>query len=173
MMAFGEKERAGRVAISPRDHCRFGLLYLRQGLWGNQRLLSAEHIRIATTSPIPLTIPRTRAEPAEMIAGQRTIGSKNVPDDQCDHLGCYSFMWWINGERSSGKRLWPDAPTDTFASLGHTNGKRGLVVIPSLDLVMAWNDTTLDKKPWPDPRIDPPPLNTALGLLISATSAGK
>ena len=173
MMAFGEKERAGRVAISPRDHCRFGLLYLRHGQWRDQRLLSAEHVRLATTSPLPLTIPRTRAERADMIAGQRTIGSKDIPDDHCDHLGSYSFMWWVNGVRPSGKRLWPDAPPDTFASLGHTNGKRGLVIIPSLDLVMAWNDTTLDKKPWAEPGIDPPPLNTALGLLVSAASPVK
>lgn len=170
MMAFGKGERVGRVAISPRDHCRFGLLYLRHGLWGTQRLLSAENVRLVTSSPLPLTLPRTRAEPADMIADQRSIGSEDVPDDQCDHFGCYSCMWWVNGTRPSGKRLWSDAPPDTFAALGHKNGKRGLVIIPSLDLVMAWNDTTLDRRPWAEPGVDPPPLNTALGLLVSAAS---
>jgi CubicO group peptidase (beta-lactamase class C family) len=32
-LAFGLKDRPGRVAISPRDFARFGLLYLRQGKW--------------------------------------------------------------------------------------------------------------------------------------------
>jgi CubicO group peptidase (beta-lactamase class C family) len=32
-MAFGLKDRPGRLAISPRDFARFGLLYLREGKW--------------------------------------------------------------------------------------------------------------------------------------------
>lgn len=174
MLAFGPGDRPGRVAISVRDHCRFGLLYLRQGRWpatdgsGMLQLLSPEHIRLATQSPLPVTLPRTRAEAAAMLPGQRSIGSRRIPDDQTDHLGCYSWLWWVNGTRTSGQRLWPEAPADAFAALGHEHGMRGLAVIPSLDLVLAWNDTTLDQKPWPDQVTNPHPLNEAFRLLGEA-----
>ncbi len=141
-MAFGTGDRPGRVGISPRDHARFGLLYLREGDWGGTRLLSAANARTAVTSPLPNSIPRTAGQAAEMIAGQRSIGSTTVPDDQTDHLGSYSWLWWTNGVDRTGKRLLPDAPLDAFMSSGH-GGKRALVVVPSLDLVCAWNDTTI------------------------------
>jgi hypothetical protein len=43
----------------------------------------------------------------------------------------------------AGRRHWPEAPLDTFAALGH-GGKRACVVIPSLDLVVTWNDTNIN-----------------------------
>ena len=176
MLAFGAGDRPGRVAISVRDHCRFGLLYLRQGVWPGERgdlvaLISSNHVAMATRSPLPLSLPRTRARAAGMIPGQPSLGSRRVPDDQTDHLGCYSWLWWVNGVRASGRRLWPEAPADAFAALGHEHGKRGLVVLPSLDLVMAWNDSTLDRRPWMDPALDPHPLNEALRLLVAAVAA--
>lgn len=39
----------GGVWISTLDHARFGLLFLRRGLWGNIRILSEDWIRMATT----------------------------------------------------------------------------------------------------------------------------
>jgi len=175
MLAFGVEARPGRVAISPRDHCRFGLLYLRHGFWpaagggGLVSLIASNHVALATRSPLPLSLPRTRAQAAEMIPGQRSMGSRRIPDDQTDHFGCYSWLWWVNGVRAPGRRLWPDAPADAFGALGHEHGMRGLIVIPSLDLVMAWNDTTLDRRPWTNPVSDPHPLNVALRLLAAAS----
>lgn len=142
-LAFGPGNRPGRVAVSPRDHARFGLLYLREGDWGGRRVLSREHARMAVTSPLPNSIPRTAGKAADMIPGQRSIGSTRVPDDQTDHLGSYSWLWWTNGVDRAGKRHWPDAPVDAYASLGH-GGKRALVVVPSLDLVAAWNDSKIE-----------------------------
>lgn len=72
-------------------------------------------------------------------------------------------MWWINGEDGDGARLWPDAPTGTFAALGHANGMRGMAVIPSLDLVISWNDTSLGDRPE-----KPEPLNKVFMLLQEA-----
>ena len=77
-----------------------------------------------------------------MIPGQRSIGSKRIPDNQCDHLGSYSFMWWINGVDRNAQKLLPDAPDDTFMASGH-GSKRAVVVIPSLDLIVSWNDTNI------------------------------
>ena len=162
-LAFGLGERAGRLAVSPRDFARFGLLYLHGGNWKGKQLISAEHVREATTTPVPATLPRTRGEAAELCPEQRTMGSQKIPDNQTDHDGSYSWLWWVNGIDAEGKRKWPDAPADLFAALGHRNGMRGMAVIPSLDLVMSWNDTALGDMPE-----DPEPLATVFSLLAQA-----
>ncbi|HWA87505.1 MAG TPA: hypothetical protein VG710_14850, partial [Opitutus sp.] len=152
LLAFGTENRAGRLAISPRDYARFGLLYLRHGKWRDRQLLSAEHVKMAVTSPLPSDFPRTTAKEAEMIAGQRTMGATEKPDDETDHRGSYSWLWWINGVDRHGRRFWPGVPDDVYAALGHANGQRGLAVMPSLDLVVAWNDTVfgqLPEEPYP------------------------
>jgi hypothetical protein len=141
MMAFGTRDRAGRVAISCRDFCRFGLLYLRDGEWADKRVLSAESVRTATASPLAGRFPRAGRKAAEMIPGQRSIGSTSRPDNQCDHLGSYSFCWWTNGLDRDGKRHWPDAPEDTYGAFGH-GGIRAMIVIPSRRIVLSWNAAT-------------------------------
>jgi len=138
--AFQSPERSGRMAISVRDHARIGLLYLRQGRWGTRTILPLTDVQAATTSPLPASLPRTKGEPARMIPGQRSLGGGS---NQTDHFGSYSFAWWTNGVDRDGRRHWPDAPHDAYAALGH-GGRRALVVIPSLDLVAAWNDAGVE-----------------------------
>jgi hypothetical protein len=139
-LAFGMKDRPGRLAISPRDFARFGLLYLHGGKWKGKALIDPRHVKTALGSPVPARVPRTRGKPAEMIRGQRTIGGGR---NQTDHMGSYSFAWWTNGVDRAGKRHWPGAPRNTFAALGH-GGKRGLVVMPGLGLVASWNDSRIN-----------------------------
>jgi len=138
-MAFGTGNRPGRLAISPRDFTRFGLLYLRSGRWKGKQLISAEHARMAVANPLPVTIPRTKGKSAEMIRGQRSIGGGS---NQCDHNGSYSFAWWVNGVGRDGKRNWPDVPADVYGCFGHGD-IRAVVVLPSLDLIVSWNDTKI------------------------------
>ena len=47
LMAFGTRDRPGRLKISPRDFCRFGLLYLRGGAWRGRQIVSADHVQLA------------------------------------------------------------------------------------------------------------------------------
>jgi CubicO group peptidase (beta-lactamase class C family) len=129
----------GRLAISPRDFARFGLLYLHEGNWRGRQLISREHVREILTSPLANSIPRTQGKRAEMIPRQRSLGGGS---NQTDHLGSYSFAWWTNGVDRDGRRHWPAAPSDTFAALGHF-GRRALVVIPSRDLIVVWNESLL------------------------------
>ena len=75
LMAFGTKDRAGRLSISPRDFCRFGLLYMRQGRWNDVQVLKEAYAVMATSSPLPADLPRAGTRIAEMIPGQRTLGS--------------------------------------------------------------------------------------------------
>ncbi len=165
LLAFGDGDRAGRLRISPRDFCRLGLLYLHEGVWRGETLIAPAYARTVTRTPLPLSLPRTKARAAEMISGQRTLGSRQIPDDQTDHLGSYSWAWWVNGRRASGQRLWPDAPEEVYSCLGHKHGKRGMMVIPAWRVVMSWNDSRLDEYPWEDPSQDPHPLNEVFRLL--------
>lgn len=142
MMAFGTKNRPGRVGISVRDFARFGLLYLREGNWNGKQPISREHATVAVSSPLPNSIRRAGRKAAEMIPGQRTLGSGSKPDNQTDHLGSYSWLWWINGIDREGTRMWPDAPHDTYGAFGH-GGPRAMWVIPSLDIVVSYNDARL------------------------------
>jgi hypothetical protein len=140
MLAFGGKDRPGRLAISPRDFARFGLLYLREGRWNGKQVLPAALVRQAIGAPLSNAVPRTADKKAEMLRGQRTIGGGN---NQTDHLGSYSYLWWTNGVDRQGSRHWPDLPVDAYAALGH-GGKRGLLIVPSLDLVVSWNDAQIE-----------------------------
>jgi len=97
---------------------------------------------MAVTSPLANSIPQAAGQQAQMIPGQRSIGSTRIPDNQCDHLGSYSWLWWTNGVDRDGKRHWPDVPVDTYGCFGH-GGKRAVVVMPSLDLIVSWNDTKI------------------------------
>jgi len=157
-MAFGPGDRPGRLAISPRDLARFGLLYLRGGAWEGRQLLSSEAVSLATTSPLSNSIPRTAGVEARMLSGQRSMGSRSVPDNQCDHLGSYSFLWWTNGVDRDGRRHWPNVPEDAYGAFGH-GGPRAMVVIPSLDVVVSWNDAKVT---------DREAEGKALGLLCEA-----
>lgn len=165
--AFGLKDRPGRISISPRDFCRFGYLFLRGGRWQGSRVLSEETVRLLSSTPLPASLSRTKAVEADRCAGAQSHGSQRIPDDQCDHAGSYSWMWWVNGTDQDGQRYWPDAPEDSFAALGHKNGQRGLAVIPSLDIVFSWNNTVLGDYPE-----SPAALNEAFRRLVSAVTEG-
>jgi len=160
MLAFGKRDRAGRVGVSPQDFCRFGLLYLRGGKWRDRQLISVAHAKLAVTSPLPGKFPRAGKKPAEMIGDQRSVGSHSKPDNQCDHLGSTSFLWWTNGVDRAGKRHWQDAPVDTYGAFGH-GGIRAMIVIPSLDVVLSWNDTKIRGRKMQ---------NRALALLVAAVT---
>jgi CubicO group peptidase (beta-lactamase class C family) len=161
-LAFGADHHPGRLAISPRDLARFGLLYLHSGNWKGHPLISPEHVKMAVSSPLPNSIPRTTAEEAEMCPDKRSLGSERIPDDQSEHYGSYSWFWWLNWVDKEGKRRWPSAPIDTYAALGHSYGMRGMAVIPTLDLVISWNDTALGDYP-----SEPHPLDRVFQLLCN------
>ncbi|MDX9973304.1 MAG: serine hydrolase [FCB group bacterium] len=168
LLSFGADHHPGRVSVSPRDFARFGWLYLNEGRWGGEQLLSRRYARMAVRSPLPASLPRTKGEQAEMCPDARTIGSGKIPDNQTDHNGSYSWLWWVNGVDRDGKRNWPSADKDVFAALGHRNGMRGMAVFPSLDLVISWNDTVIGDMPK-----DSNPLDQAFNLVQAAVREEK
>jgi CubicO group peptidase (beta-lactamase class C family) len=139
--AFGPGNRAGRLAISVRDLARFGLLYLRGGRWRDRQVLTPQSVQIALSSPVPPGLPRTRGRAADMLPRQRSLGGGK--DQTPVGPGCYSFNWWLNRTDKGGRRLYAGAAPDAFVAMGH-GGKRALWVVPSLDLVVVWNDANVD-----------------------------
>jgi CubicO group peptidase (beta-lactamase class C family) len=139
--AFGPGDRPGRLAVSVRDLARFGLLYLRGGRWNDKQVLKPELVRLALSSPVPADLPRTGGKDAEMLPKQRTLGGGK--NQTAAGPGAYSFNWWVNRTDKDGNRLFADLPPDAFVASGH-GGVRALWVIPSLDLVVAWNDAKID-----------------------------
>jgi CubicO group peptidase (beta-lactamase class C family) len=140
--AFGPKDRPGRLALSVRDFARFGLLYLRGGRWGEKQLIQPELIKLAIDSPLPAETPHTSGRDAEMIPGQRTIGgTRNITRDG---PGQYSFNWWLNRKDRRGEPLYADLPADAYVASGH-GGVRQLTLIPSLDLIVCWNNATMKR----------------------------
>ena len=136
-----DKPKPGRLSASVRDFARFGLLYLRGGRWRDRQIIEPKLLAMLLTSPIPADLPRTTGEDAPMLPDQRSLGGgKNITPAG---PGFYSFNWWLNRVDAKGRRLYVDAPPDTYVAAGH-GGKRMLWVIPSLDLVVSWNDSPIE-----------------------------
>lgn len=165
--AFGPQDRPGRLAISVRDFARFGLLYLRQGRWKKRQLIKPELLLLTLNHPVPTDTPRSSGQEAEMLPGQRSLGGGK--NQTALGPGLYSFNWWLNRRDKRGRRLWPDAPPDTYAAIGHA-GMRMLWVFPAWDLIVAWNNARIEGS---DNDIGNPnsPLNRAVRLLREAIKA--
>ena len=139
--AFGPNDRPGRLAISPRDLARFGLLYLRGGKWRGKQLVDPHFAWLALHSPIPADTPLTKGSNADMLPHQRSLGgSRNITPVG---PGFYSFNWWLNGTDNKSRRLYVDGPPDMYGAVGH-GGERGMWIIPSLDLIVSWNDANVN-----------------------------
>jgi len=132
---------SGRLALSVRDFARFGLLYLRNGKWHDQQLLRPEFVHSAIDSPLAPATPLTSGKFSDMLPKQRSIGgTRNITPVG---PGYYSFNWWLNRTNKLGQRLFVDAPPDTYVASGH-GGMRTLWIMPSLDLIVCWNDSKIE-----------------------------
>ena len=131
-----ERSHPGRLRISARDFARFGLLYLNTGKWRGRQCIPRDLAIQAVTSPLPHNFPRTDQVAVQMLEDQRSLGAGA---DMESHMGSYSYTWWVNGEVTEGRRLFPDLPADAFLAQGHS-GHDVLLVIPSLELVACWID---------------------------------
>ena len=74
---------------TPRDWARFGLLYLRGGVWGERRILPAGWVERSIT-PTP-----------------------THPD------AGYGLQWWLNAAKDPERRPYPGVPADAYFASGH------------------------------------------------------
>jgi CubicO group peptidase (beta-lactamase class C family) len=107
------------VYATARDWARFGLLYLRDGMWQDKRILPEHWVDFA----------RTR-----------------TPVDDCD---VYGAGFWITPPAGRGKpdrALAPDGPRDLFLAQGHEG--QLVVIVPSKDLVLVRLGHLADLSGW-------------------------
>jgi CubicO group peptidase (beta-lactamase class C family) len=82
--------------------------------------------------------------------------------------GYRSFGWWLNGIDDQRRQLFVDGPGDLVAGLGD-GGRQALWILPSLDLIVSWNDAgvgDLDRCPGnPDAT-----LNRAVRLMVESAA---
>ncbi len=122
--ALMEPDASGTVAGSsytlatPLDWARFGLLYLQDGVWHNERILPSGWVAYSTTP---------------------TAGAP---------MGQYGAHFWLNtGDADNpASRKWPHAPPDAFAALGFQ--EQQVIVIPSRETVLVRCGATADAEAW-------------------------
>lgn len=118
---FGSGFHANVLAMA-----QIGLLYLREGRWGDRQLLPREYL---------VAIPRM--EP----------GLAELPVDEPQNYGRasahYHWLWWNNADGSI-----PHLPRDAFWSWGLYDSL--IVVVPSLDLVAARAGKSWPRQPGAD-----------------------
>lgn len=107
------REFSAGITANANAMARIGLLFLRNGMWKEQRILSESFVQTVST-------PRPETATAEL------IDPAGFPSA---NLG-YGLMWWTN---ATGQL--PDVPTDAYWAWGL--GDSLIVVIPSLDLVIS------------------------------------
>lgn len=92
---------------SARDWARFGLLYLKDGVWNGERILPEGWVKYSTT-----------------------------PAPSAD-LGKYGAHWWLNaGDRNNPKnRKYPELPSDAYWADGFE--EQFVMIIPSKQLVIV------------------------------------
>lgn len=105
------------IFISTRELLRFGLLFLNQGKWQNQTLLSPEWVNNSHAMHVHADLPLGHLESG------------------IDGRGVYGFNWWMNGIKPSGRRKWPEAPVGTYSASGFNNND--LFIIPEWDTVIV------------------------------------
>ena len=95
------------VYASARDYARFGLLYLKDGVWNGERILPEGWVKQSMVS-----------SPAN--------GLRN-----------YGYQFWLNGfdPKNTGQREYPEMPADLFFADGY--GGQRIYIVPSLQLVVV------------------------------------
>jgi CubicO group peptidase (beta-lactamase class C family) len=113
---------SGSLSTNARQLARFGLLYLAEGQWKNQQVISKEWVKMSTRVQVPPTLP-----PHDPKAWYTLLP------------GRYGYNWWVNGADAKGELCWPDAPPGTFAAQGLKNNY--CFVIPEWRMVLVSLDT--------------------------------
>lgn len=108
-----KRELASGIYANPNAMARIGLLFLRKGMWGSERVLPEAFINTVKT-PHPSTA-------TAVIPPALTLDFPNATTN-------YGVLWWTN---ATG--MLPNVPRDAFWAWGL--GDSLIVVIPSLDIV--------------------------------------
>jgi len=133
-LAFRESNR--RISASVRDFARIAWFWRHKGNWNGRQILAQNYFDEYMRPCTPQDLPHTLEANTDDYLG---IGSYGGGSDHFTKFGAgiYGFNWWFNdtGRLHPDSKTWPDAPGDTFMSIGA--GGNNTVIIPSLDLVLV------------------------------------
>jgi CubicO group peptidase (beta-lactamase class C family) len=115
----GLPDLGGGLYLHGRDMLKFGQLYMDDGLWNDQRIVSSEWIAASTQTYTDL--------------------SWNDPTTRDWQVDGYGYQWWTGHFERNGQNL------DTFSTRGW--GQQTVIVIPELELVIAINSNDYDGHP--------------------------
>lgn len=133
-LEFSQDKR--RIKASVRDFARIAWFWMNRGRWADKQVLPAAYFDDYMRPQTPKDLRRTRKAKTDDYLG---IGSYGGDSDHFtdDGPGVYGFNWWFNdtGRRNPNIRTWPDAPPDTFMSVGA--GGNCAAMMPSLGLAVV------------------------------------
>jgi len=130
------RARNRRISASVRDFARIAWLWLNQGRWQDRQLIRADLWAECVRPQVPIDLPLSDKTPTDDYLKIGTYGGESNHFSQAGP-GIYGFNWWFNakGGRHPQEITWPDAPPDTFMSLGLRGNNTAMM--PSLRLVVA------------------------------------
>jgi len=124
-----------RMSASVRDFARIAWFWRHRGSWNGREVLPGRLFDDLLKPQVPKDLPGSSDAETDDYLKIGTYGGGS------NHFtkygpGIYGGNWWFNetGREHPQTRTWPDAPADTFMSLG-VRGNCS-VVIPSLDLAV-------------------------------------
>lgn len=106
------------VFLNAKQFARWGWLFLNEGSWEGQQIISKSWVKMATSVQVPVSLPMGETDRKE------TIGP-----------GCYGFNWWVNGTLSDGTMKLPGAPEGVYFASGLNNNK--CMIIPQWNMVIV------------------------------------
>ena len=111
--------------ISPEDLGRIGLLFLRDGIWKDKRLLPEGWVKYTTT--------------------QAPAFSKTILDGKAN-CKSYGAQWWLNQPTPEKKcsRPYPDAPANVYLASGHHG--QNLIIMPDQNIILVRNGADRKKR---------------------------
>ena len=132
-LSFSKKAHA---VASVRDFARLCWFWLNKGTWRQTQLLSEEFFDKYCRPHVPKNLPHTKKAGTDDYLG---IGSYGGGSDHFTEAGpgIYGYNFWFNGtgREHPDELTWPDAPADTFMTIGA--GGNSAAIIPSLDMAIV------------------------------------
>jgi CubicO group peptidase (beta-lactamase class C family) len=140
-LVFNKKRR---ISASVRDFARIAWFWQNRGNWNGDQLLPRRYFDEYVQPQVPGDLPHTMAAETNDYLDIKSYGGGSDHFARCGP-GIYGFNWWFNakGRQHPDHLTWPDAPPDTFMSIGA--GGNNTAMIPSLGLVLVcasgdWKD---------------------------------
>lgn len=109
------------IHTNARNIARMGHLLLNHGKWKGQQLVSSGFIEEATRPQVSPDCPPYSTEGWYW----------NVTNI----IGAYGYLFWVNGVRNDGTRIWPSVSEKTYAMVGNWNNV--CFVFPEWELVFV------------------------------------